>query len=195
MARRFASRTHARRKAPRRRLSREGAPAPRSEVRVKPGARRGGRPRASTRPRWPVDAKSQTKKWRWSFSTHRGARAAGWAGARIAGSLSFDGPDDRLPLVVPSAARRHRAVQSKHRARAKRRRVAKASRRAEPQPGLSHSEAAASAKRKRRRQRTAAVIAGVDPATSRRMTGKRNDGPSREFAARSAFDADRRNPL
>jgi len=59
----------------------------------------------------------------------------------------FDGPDDRLPLVAPSAARRRRAVQSKHRARAKHRRVAKASRRAEPQPGLSHSEAVASAKR------------------------------------------------
>ena len=101
----------------------------------------------------------------------------------------FDGPDDRLPLVAPSAARPHCAVQSKHRARAKRRRVAKASRRAEPQPGLSHSEAVASVKRKR--QRTTGVMAWVDPATSRRMTGKRNDGPSRGFAARAACGANR----
>ena len=40
-----------------RRPSREGTPTTRPDVRVKPGAPPIGWPRASTRPRWPVDAK------------------------------------------------------------------------------------------------------------------------------------------
>jgi len=93
---------------------------------------------------------SQAKKMEMVFSppTEVTARQGG-LGLGSQARTPFDGPDDRLPLVVPGAARPHRAVPSKHRARAKHRRVAKASRRAEPQPGLSHSEAVASAKRKR----------------------------------------------
>ena len=43
------------------RPSREGAPAPRSAVRVKPGAQCQRWPRALTRPRWPVSAKNLIK--------------------------------------------------------------------------------------------------------------------------------------
>ena len=43
------------------RPSREGTPAPRSVFRVKPGAPSRRWPRASTRPRWPVDAKPPFK--------------------------------------------------------------------------------------------------------------------------------------
>ena len=63
----------------------------------------------------------------------------------------FEGLYARLPLVVPSAARRHRAVQLGQQARAKRRRVAKASRRAKPLPALPHE-----AMRERTARRTAA---------------------------------------
>ena len=44
------------------RPAREGAPAAWPDVRVKPGAPRRRWPRASTRPRWPVDAKTPQKK-------------------------------------------------------------------------------------------------------------------------------------
>ena len=43
------------------RPSREGAPAPRHEVRVKPGGACRRWPRASSRPRWPDDAKTNLK--------------------------------------------------------------------------------------------------------------------------------------
>jgi len=52
----------AQRQAPARRPSREGAPALRPAIRVKPVALPRRWPRASTRPRWPVDAKSLSKK-------------------------------------------------------------------------------------------------------------------------------------
>src|SRR6516164_3492666 len=51
----------ARRRRHRVRRTREGTPAPRPIVRVKPGAPPTRRPRASTRPRWPVDAKHPSK--------------------------------------------------------------------------------------------------------------------------------------
>ena len=48
-------------KASRQRPSRQGTSSNRPHVRVKPGARRGGWPRALTRPRWPVNAKASNK--------------------------------------------------------------------------------------------------------------------------------------
>jgi hypothetical protein len=48
-------------KAPRPRPSRQRAPAPRSAIRVRPGARLTRTPRALTRPRWPVSAKPLSK--------------------------------------------------------------------------------------------------------------------------------------
>ena len=101
-----------------------------------PGPQRPCWPRASTRPRWPVDAKEPSKNGNCFSAPSGGAGAAGWAGAWIAGSPSFEGLDARVPLPVPSAARRHRATQSKQQARAKRPRIAKASRRAKPLPDL-----------------------------------------------------------
>jgi len=129
-----ASRANAAPKALRKRPSREVASTSRSEVRVRPGAPPGRWPRASTRPRWPVDAKAKSKNQRMFFFTRQGADATGWAGAWIAGSPSFEGLDAGVPLPAPSAARRHPAVQSKQQARAKHRHVVKRAGEASPSP-------------------------------------------------------------
>ena len=62
------------------RRSREGARAPRSVVRVRPGAPHRCWPRASSRPRWPDEAKDQPKERCWFFSTHRAAPRQGGQG-------------------------------------------------------------------------------------------------------------------
>ena len=138
-------RSHSASSSPRRRRrrvrrSREGAPAPRPVVRVRPVAPPERRPRASTRPRWPVDAKAPHKtanvfihrltrrrgRVGWGFDRRRDRRDA-------AGSLrSANHRIERGPLVSARTKSKLRnplnpAVQAGFRRTA--------SRRAEPLPG------------------------------------------------------------
>ena len=76
-----------RRRRRRARRAREGTPASRPDVRVKPVAVPERWPRASSRPRWPDDAKQHLETAN-VFSTRRDATAAGWAGACFAGGCA-----------------------------------------------------------------------------------------------------------
>ena len=79
----------------RHRPSREGAAAGWPDVRVKHVAQRGGRPRASSRPRWPDDAKALSKNHARSLSQPPGSLIQ-------AGNLHRR----MLPAGTPCAARR-----------------------------------------------------------------------------------------
>jgi len=141
-----AQRYSTRRRRRRVRRSREGALASWPDVRVKPGAPPMRWPRASTRPRWPVDAKTPFKEMRMFFSTRCDAGAAGWAGVPIAGApgatrVQAPGPPwKRLNAAKTASARKksklrnplNPAVQAGFRRTA--------SRRAEPLPTLSHEK-------------------------------------------------------
>jgi len=76
-------------------------PALRSVVRVKFCALPEHRPRASTRPRWPVDAKPSLQTRECLPSTRRNVGAAGWAGAPIAGAPGATRVEVPGPPVTP----------------------------------------------------------------------------------------------
>jgi hypothetical protein len=117
-----------------------------TRIRVKPGAQPERWPRASTRPRWPVDAKNLLKNGEGFFSTRQHAAAAGWAGVPIAGApgatrVEAPGPPWKSLNAAKTASARSKskprnplnpAVQAGFRRTA--------SRRAEPLPTLSHAK-------------------------------------------------------
>ena len=142
--RRDASRRAAKRapKARRPGPSREGAPATRFDVRVKPAARLPRWPRASTRPRWPVDAKSPFKNHRvFSQPTEVPARQDG-LGLGSQARPARRGPwlaCAPSPRARPACVTRSEVDERPSDSRPSRPRIRRtASRRARPQPSLSH---------------------------------------------------------
>ena len=140
------------------RPSREGAPAPPSEVRVKPGAPPIGRPRASTRPRWPVDAKVKQeigmvflhppRCWRGRVGRGLDRREPGRSGWK---------PPVRQPRPLSAAnmasARSRSKLQNPRNPSRPGEDSGARERRAKPLPTLPLAEAVVSAKRKRKRKR------------------------------------------
>ena len=94
------------------RRSREGATAPRSDVRVKPGAPPERWPRASSRPRWPDDAKTPFKNYNAEFvptARPTPARTVGDSSWRGQGRNGPKGQEGHEPGRVPHRPRSDQA--------------------------------------------------------------------------------------
>ena len=100
-----------RRRRLRHRPSREGTAAGRSVVRVKPGGLPSGRPRALTRPRWPVNAKTLLKKHGCLFSTRQGAARGEVGGGLFRRRIGSSRASWRV-TKVPGERCRHAQVES-----------------------------------------------------------------------------------